>query len=48
MSEEIKSKISVRFQTAIPKEIRFFLKLKEGDYLIWKRENGKIIVERGV
>jgi len=46
MSEEVRSKVSVRFQIAIPKEIRFYLKLKEGDFLLWKRENGKITVEK--
>lgn len=37
--------ISSKGQIAIPKEIRESLHIKEGDQLIFKVENGKIILE---
>lgn len=46
MSDVVRSKVSVRFQTQIPKEIRFFLKVREGDFLVWERQNGQITVRK--
>jgi len=40
------SKVSVRGQTAIPKAVRFYMKLNDGDFLVWKIEGGKIMVEK--
>lgn len=37
--------ISSKGQIAIPKEVRDSLHIKEGDQLIFKVENGKIILE---
>jgi AbrB family looped-hinge helix DNA binding protein len=40
------SKVSVRGQTAIPKAVRRYMKLKDGDFIVWKIENAKITVEK--
>lgn len=40
------TKVTVRFQTVVPKEVRERLKLKEGDKLVWLLKEGKIVVEK--
>ncbi len=41
-----KTKIDKLGRTSVPAKIRKFLKIKQGDNLIWKLEEGKIIVEK--
>lgn len=38
------SKITVRFQVTIPEEVRKVMKIKEGQTLVFAKENGKIIL----
>jgi len=38
--------VSVRGQTAVPKAVRRYMKLSDGDFLVWKIEDGKITVEK--
>jgi bifunctional DNA-binding transcriptional regulator/antitoxin component of YhaV-PrlF toxin-antitoxin module len=40
------SKVSVRGQTAIPKAVKLYMKLNDGDFIVWKIEDGKITVEK--
>ena len=41
------SKISIRFQVVIPKEVREILGVKEGDKIAWyKDQEGNIVVKR--
>ncbi|MCD6484268.1 MAG: AbrB/MazE/SpoVT family DNA-binding domain-containing protein [Candidatus Odinarchaeota archaeon] len=40
-----KSKVSKRFQVAIPAKIRKALNLKEGDILIWTFIDGKLMID---
>jgi len=39
------SKVGVRGQTVVPKEIREALQIEEGDVLVWKYDGEKLIVE---
>jgi AbrB family looped-hinge helix DNA binding protein len=41
----MRSKITAKFQTTIPKKIREEMKLSINDSIEWKMENGKIFVE---
>ena len=45
--EVFKAKVSVRGQISIPKEIRDKLGLKEGNYVTFREENGRIIIGKG-
>lgn len=40
------SKVGKHGQTAIPKEIREKLGVKEGDYILWRARVGAVVVER--
>lgn len=40
----MKSTITARFQTTIPKEVREQLKLKVHDVIDWQIEEGKVVV----
>jgi AbrB family looped-hinge helix DNA binding protein len=40
------SKVSVRGQTAIPKAVRRYMKLNDGDFIVWKIEDGKVAIEK--
>ncbi|NIO36594.1 hypothetical protein GTO27_02715 [Candidatus Bathyarchaeota archaeon] len=40
------SKVSIKFQVTIPKEARQFLNMKAGERLVFKKENGKVILEK--
>ena len=41
----MKSKITSKFQTTIPKKIREKMKLSVNDSIEWKMEKGKVILE---
>ena len=41
-----KTKIDELGRTSIPAKIRRLLKINKGDKIIWKQEEGKIIVEK--
>jgi len=41
----MKSKITSKFQTTIPKNIREQMKLSVNDSIEWKMEKGKVILE---
>ena len=41
----MKSKITSKFQTTIPKKIREKMKLSVNDSIEWKMEDGKVILE---
>jgi AbrB family looped-hinge helix DNA binding protein len=38
------SKITVHFQVTIPENVRKFMKIKEGQTLVFTEENGKIMI----
>lgn len=40
------SKLTSKYQTTIPEEIREFLLLKKGDEVIFEVENGKVTVRK--
>lgn len=39
------SKVFGRGKTQIPADVRKMLGLKDGDKIVWKLENGKVVVE---
>jgi bifunctional DNA-binding transcriptional regulator/antitoxin component of YhaV-PrlF toxin-antitoxin module len=39
------SKVFDRGKTQIPSDVRKIMSLKDGDKIVWKLENGKIVVE---
>lgn len=39
------SKVTVRYQVTIPKEVRKELKIREGQTLVFIEENGKIVLK---
>jgi bifunctional DNA-binding transcriptional regulator/antitoxin component of YhaV-PrlF toxin-antitoxin module len=39
------SKVFDRGKTQIPSDVRKIMCLKDGDKLVWKLENGKVVVE---
>ena len=41
----MRSKITDKFQTTVPKEIREKLKISRNDYIEWKYSGGMVIVE---
>ncbi len=41
----MKSKITDKFQTTVPREIREKLKLSRNDYIDWRIEKGYVIIE---
>lgn len=41
-----RSKVSSRWQVVIPKEVRFILNVELGEYVRFKVENGKVVVEK--
>lgn len=41
----MRSKITAKFQTTIPKKIREEMKLSINDSIEWKIENGKVFIE---
>lgn len=38
------SKISSRYQVAIPEDVRKHMKLKEGDHLLFVQEDDKVVI----
>jgi len=39
------SKVFDRGKTQVPSDVRKLLGLKDGDKIVWKLENGKVVVE---
>jgi len=39
------SKVFGRGKTQVPSDVRKLLGLKDGDKIVWKLENGKVVVE---
>jgi len=44
--EVAQSKISPQFLTRIPKAVQPWLKAKEGDFLVWVVEDGRVEVKK--
>lgn len=42
-----KTKVGKNSRTTIPREVRKILDIKEGDFVEWVFEDGRIIVRRG-
>jgi len=40
------SKVFQHGKTQVPKEVREFIKLEDGDRIIWHKENEKIFIRR--
>jgi len=40
------TKISKRFQTTVPKEVRDTLDIGEKDKVLWSKEDGKVILRK--
>jgi len=40
------TKVSEKFLTTIPKDVRELLKLEVGDRLVWIEQNGKVSVKK--
>lgn len=41
-----KLKVTSKHQICIPTEIRFFLELEQGDYVVFRREGSKVTFEK--
>jgi hypothetical protein len=41
-----KSKLTSKYQTTIPKEVREFLLLRKGDEVIFEIENGQVVIRK--
>jgi len=41
-----KTKIGRMSRTTVPEEVRDFLRVKEGDEIVWIQEGDKVIVDR--
>jgi AbrB family looped-hinge helix DNA binding protein len=41
------AKVTSRGQVVIPKEVREKFKIKEGDFVLFYDENGKLIIKKG-
>jgi antitoxin PrlF len=42
-----KTKVGKNSRTTIPREVRKILDIKEGDFVEWAFEDGRIIIRRG-
>jgi len=41
------SKVTRRYQVTIPKTVRVFLEIKEGDMVVFVLKDGEIVVRKG-
>ncbi len=40
------SKLTTKFQTSVPEEVRKLLHLAAGDRVLWEIENGKVVIKK--
>ena len=46
MKEIAKTKLTASSVTTVPKAVRLFLGLDEGDKIVWHVEDGKVVVKK--